>query len=113
MTRDLTERKAAELRVVAAYEESAKLKAAFLANTSHEIRTPLHGMLGALTLLMDVSSGGDFYLPFRLLTGLTKSHSLNRMYRESTNRSIGRLHLLTNNENSEASLRNLAPFCYR
>jgi osomolarity two-component system sensor histidine kinase TcsA len=53
VTRDLTERKAAESRVVAAYEESAKLKSAFLANTSHEIRTPLHGMLSALTLLMD------------------------------------------------------------
>ncbi|KAE9366955.1 hypothetical protein N431DRAFT_349822 [Stipitochalara longipes BDJ] len=55
VTRDLTERKAAESRVVAAYEESAKLKSAFLANTSHEIRTPLHGMLSALTLLMDTS----------------------------------------------------------
>ncbi|KAH9205174.1 hypothetical protein DL95DRAFT_528969 [Leptodontidium sp. 2 PMI_412] len=53
VTRDLTERKAAESRVIAAYEESAKLKSAFLANTSHEIRTPLHGMLSALTLLMD------------------------------------------------------------
>ncbi|PMD24716.1 sensor histidine kinase/response regulator Fos-1/TcsA [Hyaloscypha hepaticicola] len=55
VTRDLTERKAAESRVVAAYEESSKLKSAFLANTSHEIRTPLHGMLSALTLLMDTS----------------------------------------------------------
>ena len=53
VTRDLTERKAAESKVITAYEESAQLKAAFLANTSHEIRTPLHGMLSALTLLMD------------------------------------------------------------
>jgi osomolarity two-component system sensor histidine kinase TcsA len=41
VTRDLTERKATETRVVAAYKESTKLKSAFLANTSHEIRTPL------------------------------------------------------------------------
>jgi osomolarity two-component system sensor histidine kinase TcsA len=53
VTRDLTERKTAESRLIAAYEESAKLKSAFLANISHEIRTPMHGMLSALTLLMD------------------------------------------------------------
>jgi osomolarity two-component system, sensor histidine kinase TcsA len=53
VTRDLTERKAAESRVISAYEESAKLKSAFLAHMSHEIRTPMHGMLSALTLLMD------------------------------------------------------------
>jgi osomolarity two-component system sensor histidine kinase TcsA len=53
VTRDLTERKAVESRLIAAYEESAKLKSAFLANISHEIRTPMHGMLSALTLLMD------------------------------------------------------------
>lgn len=55
VTRDLTERKAAESRLIAAFEESAKLKSAFLANISHEIRTPMHGMLSALTLLMDSS----------------------------------------------------------
>ncbi|KAH7236606.1 hypothetical protein BKA59DRAFT_534304 [Fusarium tricinctum] len=32
----------AELRLTAAYEESAKLKNDFLANISHEIRTPMH-----------------------------------------------------------------------
>ncbi|RDL38000.1 CheY-like protein [Venustampulla echinocandica] len=53
VTRDLTERKAAESRLISAYEESEKLKSAFLANMSHEIRTPMHGMLTALTLLMD------------------------------------------------------------
>ena len=53
VTRDLTERKAANSRLIAAYEEAAKLKSAFLANMSHEIRTPMHGMLSALTLLMD------------------------------------------------------------
>ncbi|KAF4633071.1 hypothetical protein G7Y89_g5054 [Cudoniella acicularis] len=53
VTRDLTERKAAESNVIAAYEEAAKLKSAFLANMSHEIRTPMHGMLSALSLMMD------------------------------------------------------------
>ncbi|KAF2834642.1 sensor histidine kinase-like protein/response regulator Fos-1 [Patellaria atrata CBS 101060] len=53
VTRDLTERKAAEARLAAAYEESSKLKSEFLANMSHEIRTPMHGALSALTLLME------------------------------------------------------------
>ena len=53
VTRDLTERKAAESRLILAYEEAAKLKSDFLANMSHEIRTPMHGMLSALTLLTD------------------------------------------------------------
>lgn len=51
ITRDLTERKAAEARLIAAYEESSKLKSDFLANMSHEIRTPMHGMLLAITML--------------------------------------------------------------
>ena len=53
VTRNMTDRRAAELRVVAAYEESAKLKSDFLANMSHEIRTPMHGMLSACNLLLD------------------------------------------------------------
>ncbi|KAK5634533.1 hypothetical protein RRF57_010246 [Xylaria bambusicola] len=53
VTRDLTERRDAELRLVEAYEESAKLKNEFLANMSHEIRTPMHGLLSACTLLLD------------------------------------------------------------
>jgi osomolarity two-component system sensor histidine kinase TcsA len=53
VTRDLTERKAGEARLIAAYEEAAKLKSDFLANMSHEIRTPMHGMLSALSLLID------------------------------------------------------------
>ncbi|CAK7566367.1 MAG: hypothetical protein SEPTF4163_004309 [Sporothrix epigloea] len=53
VTRNMTERRAAEVRVIAAYEESAKLKSDFLANMSHEIRTPMHGMLSACSLLLD------------------------------------------------------------
>ncbi|KAH7202738.1 hypothetical protein BKA60DRAFT_161377 [Fusarium oxysporum] len=53
VTRDLTERKDAELRLIAAYEESTKLKNDFLANISHEIRTPMHGVLSACSLLLD------------------------------------------------------------
>ena len=52
VTRDLTERKAAENKLIAAFEESSKLKSDFLANMSHEIRTPMNGMLLALTMLM-------------------------------------------------------------
>ncbi len=55
VTRDLTERKSAESRLIAAYEESEKLKSDFLANMSHEIRTPMHGMLSACTLLRDTA----------------------------------------------------------
>lgn len=43
VTRDLSERKKAEMKLIAAYEESSKLKSEFLANMSHEIRTPMHG----------------------------------------------------------------------
>jgi osomolarity two-component system sensor histidine kinase TcsA len=53
VTRDLTERKAVESKLIVAYEKSAVLKSMVLANISHEIRTPMHGMLSALTLLMD------------------------------------------------------------
>jgi len=53
VTRDLTERKRAESELIAAYEDASKLKSEFLANMSHEIRTPMHGMLSALTLLLD------------------------------------------------------------
>lgn len=53
VTRDLTERKAGEARLIAAYEEASRLKSDFLANMSHEIRTPMHGMLSALSLLID------------------------------------------------------------
>jgi osomolarity two-component system sensor histidine kinase TcsA len=38
VTRDLTERKESETRLIAAFEEASKLKSDFLANMSHEIR---------------------------------------------------------------------------
>lgn len=55
VTRDLTERRENELRLIAAYEESSKLKNDFLANVSHEIRTPMHGLLSACGLLLDTT----------------------------------------------------------
>ncbi|KFY40664.1 hypothetical protein V495_05311 [Pseudogymnoascus sp. VKM F-4514 (FW-929)] len=53
VTRDITERKAGEARLIAAFEEAETLKSNFLANMSHEMRTPMHGMLAASSLLME------------------------------------------------------------
>jgi osomolarity two-component system sensor histidine kinase TcsA len=53
VTRDLSERRKAEEKLIAAYEEASNLKSEFLAHMSHEIRTPMHGMLSALTMISD------------------------------------------------------------
>jgi osomolarity two-component system sensor histidine kinase TcsA len=53
VTRDLTERRAAEARLIDAYEESSKLKSEFLANMSHELRNPMNGVFLTLTMLMN------------------------------------------------------------
>lgn len=59
VTRDLTDRRQAEQQLIGAYEEASKLKSEFLANMSHEIRTPMHGLLSALTLLLDTKLDFD------------------------------------------------------
>ncbi len=56
ITRDISERKAAEHALKAARrlaEEASQAKSMFLANMSHEIRTPMNGVVGMTDLLLD------------------------------------------------------------
>ncbi|KAL4737906.1 hypothetical protein BDV11DRAFT_206378 [Aspergillus similis] len=53
VTRDLTERKEAESRMITAFEEASRLKTDFLGNISHELRTPMNGIQIAMDMLVD------------------------------------------------------------
>lgn len=62
VTRDLSQQKKSEAKLIAAYEEASKLKSEFLANMSHEIRTPMHGERSLLISPRQKSGHTEFVL---------------------------------------------------
>jgi PAS domain S-box-containing protein len=66
-SRDITEAKIAEKKLVEASEkaiESDRLKSSFLANMSHEIRTPMNGIMGFAELLKTEGLSYDDHMKY-------------------------------------------------
>ena len=62
VSRDITERKGIELRLVSAMQQAEagnRAKAAFLANLSHELRTPLNPIVGLTDLMLSTECSAE------------------------------------------------------